>query len=111
MNWITLLVALLPVAVSAIPSIPGNIKQIITDITSSLGAIAASGVVQGPSVSNVLLALSGVIVALKAEPNIPSDVLTLIDALDRAAQAAMAADQVAQQKVDPSLVQPISPVA
>jgi hypothetical protein len=111
MNWVTLLVTLLPVVVQEIPALSAGVKQIITDIATSLGAVAASGALQGPSVSNVLLALSGVIAALRAEPNIPPAILNLIDAMDRAAQAGLAADKIAQQKVDPTLLQPITPIA
>jgi hypothetical protein len=111
MNWITLITSLLPVVVSAIPSISAEIKKIITDIASSLGAVAASGVIQTQNVSTILLALSGVIAALKSEPAIPAAVLQLIDALDRAAQAALAADQQAQVSVDPGLLHPITPIA
>ena len=110
MNWVILIVNLLPVVIQAIPSIPSAIKTVITDIVASLGAVANSGVIQAPNASNILIALSAVIAALKAEPNIPPDVLNLIAALDRAAQAALAADQLAQVKVDPTQLQPIAPI-
>ncbi len=111
MNIVLLITSLLPVAASAIPGLSSTVKQIITDIAQSLGAMAASGVLQAQNVSTVLAALAGVIAALKAEPNIPPDVLNLISALERAAAAALAADQAAQQKVDPGTLQPIAPVA
>ena len=111
MNWIGLITSLLPVVVQAIPSLTAGVKQIITDIAVSLGAISASGVVQGPSTSSILLALSGVIAALKAEPNVPTNVLNLINALDLAAQAALSADTAAQQTVNPGTLQPITPIA
>jgi len=109
-NWVTLITALLPVAVSAIPSLSAAVKEIIIDISTSLGAVSASGVLTAPSASSALVALSGVIAALKAQPGIPAATLQLIDALDRAAQAGLAADQVAQQGVDPTKVQPIAPL-
>ena len=111
MNWVTLIASLLPVAAAAIPSLSAEVKQIIIDVAGSLSAISASGVLQGPSASSALVALSGVIAALKSEPNIPPSVLQLIDALDRAAQAALAADKQAQQVVDPTVLQPITPIA
>ena len=111
MNWITLITTLLPVAISGIGSLSAGVKQIINDILASLGAVAASGAIDAPSVSSVLLALSGVIAALKAEPNIPVATLNLIDALDRAAQAALAADAQAQKLVDPTQLHPIAPIA
>ncbi len=107
---ITLILALLPVAADAIPGLSAAVKQVIKDVTASLAAIAGSGVIQAQNASTILLALSGVIAALKSEPNIPPAVLQLIDALDRAAQAALAADQVAQQGVDPTKLQPITPL-
>ena len=111
MNWIALITSLLPVVVGAIPSISAEIKSIITDISNSLGAIASSGVVQTQNPSTILLALSGVLAALKSEPEIPPAVLNLIGALDRAAQAALTADAAAQKLVDPTQLQPITPIS
>jgi hypothetical protein len=108
---ITLITALLPVISNAIPSISAEFKTIIADISASLGAVFSSGVIQTQNASTVLLALSGVIAALKAEPAIPPAVLGLLGALDRAAQAALAADQQAQVVVDPGTLHPITPVA
>ena len=111
MSWITLITSLLPVVVQAIPSLTAEVKQIIIDIAGSLGAIATSGVVQGPSVSTILVALSGVIASLQSEPNLSPAVLQLMAALTRAAQAALVADAEAQTKVDPTTLHPITPIA
>lgn len=111
MNFALLIASLLPVVLGGIPSIPSEVKQIVTDITASLRAVLTSGVTSNVNPTTVLQALAGVIAALKAEPNIPPDILDLIGALDRAAQAGLAADAAAQQKVDPTVLQPITPVA
>jgi hypothetical protein len=110
MNIILLITSLLPVVASAIPGLSATIKQIIADVSKSIGAVASSGVLQAQNVSTVLAALAGVIAALKAEPNIPPAILDLIGALERAAAAALAADQAAQQKIDPTTLQPITPL-
>lgn len=111
MTWINLILTLLPVAVGAIPSLGAEMKQIIGDVAGSLSALVASGVIQQTNASTVLNALAGVLAALQAEPNIPPETLKLIQALTRAAQAATAADTAAQQKVDPTTLQPITPIS
>jgi len=108
---IALISSLLPVVANNIPSLSAEIKSIISDIAGSVSAIAASGALTTTNPSTVLVALQGVITALKSEPNIPANTLALIGALDRAAQAALAADATAQTKVDPTTLQPIAPVA
>lgn len=110
MNIALLILSLLPVATEGIPNLPANIKQIIQDVAGSIKAIMASGVTTTVSPSTVLQALAGVIAVLKAEPNVPQDILDLIGALDRAAQAGIAADKAAQQGVDPTTLKPIEPV-
>ena len=107
---IGLITALLPVVTNNIPSLSTGIKQIINDIMGAVSAVSASGALQTQNPSTILLALSGVIAALKAEPNIPGPVLDLIGALDRAAQAALVADKQAQVVVDPTQLQPIAPL-
>lgn len=111
MNWVMLLTSLLPVVIQGVPSIAAETKQILLDITNSVHAVATSGVLQAQNTTTVLTALAGVIAALKAEPNIPQPILDLIGSLDRAAQAALAADAAAQKLVDPTVLQPIQPVA
>jgi hypothetical protein len=107
---IALITSLLPAIVNNIPSLTAGIKSIVTDISSSISAIAGSGVITNTNPSTILVALQGVVVALQAEPNIPPAVLSLIGALDRAAQAALVADAQAQVKVDPTTLHPITPV-
>ena len=110
MNIIAILLNILPVVAEAIPGINSTIKQVITDVVGSLGAVVSSGALSNANPTTILNAISGVTAALKSEPNIPPSVLNLIAALDRAAQAALAADQQAQQKVDPTTLKPIEPL-
>lgn len=109
---IVLLIAALATGIISDPNlkISSTIKQIITDIYTSFSAIVSSGVTTTLNPTTVLAALAGVLAALKADPNLPADKLSLIVALESAAAAALVADQAAQQKVDPTTLQPIAPL-
>jgi hypothetical protein len=100
MNWIVLLLGVLPGLLSGIPQISAKIKQIITDVTASAAAVIASGVITGPSVNTVLAAWLGVVTALKADPNLPINMLNAIAELEKAIQAALINDVQASQLVD-----------
>lgn len=93
------------------PQISANIRQIVQDVYRSLSAIVSSGATSTVNPATILAALSGVIAALKADPNLPADKLALISAIDNAILAALAADKVAQQGVDPTQLKPIEPLA
>jgi hypothetical protein len=110
MSIALLIASLLSGVIQGIPQISALWKQIVADIDASLSAVVASGVTTTVNPSTILQALAGVIAALKADPNLPADKLALIAALESAAVAALAADQAAQQKVDPGTLQPITPL-
>ena len=111
MNFALLIASLLAGIVQATPQISASIKQIVQDVYGSLSAVVASCVTNGLNPSTVLAALSGVITALKADPTLPASTLNLISALETAAAAALAADQAAQQQVNPATLAPIAPIA
>jgi len=110
MNLALLIASLAAGVVQGIPQVSGTIKQILADVSSSLRAIIASGVTTSINPQTILIALSGVISALKEDPSLPADKLSLIAALESAAAAALAADQTAQTKVDPTTLSPIQPL-
>lgn len=111
MGTAALIASLLAAVVQGIPQISAEIKSIVSAISSSLGAVVASGVTSVVNPNTVLAALAGVITALKAVPNLPQTTLQVILDLEAATTAALAADQQAQQKVDPTQLNPIAPVA
>jgi hypothetical protein len=100
MSLAILLLNLLPGLLSGIPQISGGIKQLISDVTSSISAILGSGVVSAPSVNTALSAWLGVITALKSDPNLPANTLNAIAQLEKAVQAAATNDLTASQSVD-----------
>lgn len=106
-----LIASLLASVVQGIPQISPQIKQIVLDIYNALSGVINSGVTTTLNPSTILAALSGVIAALKSDPSLPQDKLALVAALESAAAAALAADQIAQQKVDPSQLHPIPPLS
>lgn len=111
MNTVVLIASLLGGVVQGIPQISTEIKSIIAGIVGSLSAVVSSGVTTGISPTTVLTALSGVITALQSVQGLSPTTLQAIKDLENAAAAAYAADQQAQQKVDPTQLQPIAPVA
>jgi hypothetical protein len=111
MGTASLIASLLAAVIQGVPQISAQIKAIILAISSSLGAVVASGVTSSVNPNTVLAALAGVITALKALPNLPQATLQVILDLEASTVAALAADQVAQQKVDPTQLLPITPVA
>lgn len=110
MNLALLIASLAASIVQSTPQISSTIKQIVTDIYTSFSAVVASGVTTSLNPNTVLAGLAGVLAALKADPNLPADKLAIVQALENAAAAALVADQAAQQKVDPTTLQPITPL-
>ncbi len=110
MNLALLIASLAASIIQSTPQVSAAIKQIVMDIYQSFSAVVSSGVTSSVNPNTVLAALAGVLAALKADPNLPADKLSLIQALEEAAGAALAADTAAQQKVDPTTLQPIAPL-
>jgi hypothetical protein len=96
------------------PAIPQEVGQVVSDISSSLAAIFSSLMASGKNPqlnpTTVIAAIGGVIVALKNDPNLPSDVLAKLQSLDTALAQALVADKMAQQSVDYSTLHTIAPV-
>lgn len=105
-----LIASLLAATVQGIPQISPQIKSIVIDIYNALSGVLKSNVTTTLNPATILAALSGVIAALKSDPNLPQDKLALVAALESAAAAALAADQLAQKQVDPSQLHPITPL-
>lgn len=110
MTTVALIASLLAGVVNGVPQISAEIKSIVLAISTSLSSVLASGVTTSISPTTILTALAGVIAALKVVPNLPQSTLQAIQDLEDAAAAALIADQKAQQQVDPSQLQPITPV-
>lgn len=106
-----LLLNLVPTLLTSIPGLSATLKGIITDVTSSAGAILSSGAVTQPNITTILASWAGVINALKTQANLPASTLNLIAALEQAVQAALLNDATAAAAVDWSKVGPIAPVA
>jgi hypothetical protein len=110
----TLLLSLAQVmtgVLKANPEVPKSISQIATDAESSIAAIlvAIQGGAGGFSLNpgTILAAIGGVVAALQSDPNLPQGVLAKVQSLNKALAAALEADKVARQKVDPSILKPI----
>jgi hypothetical protein len=97
------------------PQIPAQVGQVVSDISGSVAVLfsnimnSKTGQIQ-LSATTMIAAIGGVIVALKQDPSLPKDVLDKLDSLDRALQAALVADKLAQQTVDYSTLHTIAPV-
>jgi hypothetical protein len=108
------LVSILAGVLKQNPQIPGQVGQVVGDVAASLAAIFASLMGSNQTVTlnplTIISAIGGVIVALKTDPNLPADVLAKLDSLDRALQAAIIADKLAQTQVDYTQLRPITPI-
>lgn len=100
MTLAALLLNLLPALLANIPGISAKLKQIISDVAASASAVITSGAVSGPSVNTILAAWAGVLVALRADPNLPQDKLGMIDELQKIVAAALLEDMKAALLVD-----------
>jgi hypothetical protein len=107
---ILLVISALAAALQADSNIPKTITQAIQDVLGTINAIFSSGATTNPSTSTILAALAGVIAALKADPNIPPEVLAKVGDLENILADAIAADKAAQAGVDPTKINPITPV-
>ena len=110
MGIAVLLLNLLPGLLSAIPGISSSLKQVITDVSGSATAVLSSGALSTPSVNTVLAAWLGIINALKADPNLPANILSAVAQLEKAVQAALLQDVKAQAAVDWSTIVVIATV-
>lgn len=110
MSFALLIASLLSSVVQNLPQVSASIKSIVAAIFTSLNAVVASGVTTTLDPTTVLAALAGVIATLKAQTNLPAASLAIIAGLDDAIAAALAADTIAKQKVDPTQLQPITPL-
>jgi hypothetical protein len=90
--------------------VSSTIKNTIAAISASLAALVASGATTLPSEATILAGLAGVIAAAKQDPDISAADLNILAGLDDAVAAALAADKVAQTKVDTTQLNPIVPL-
>lgn len=100
MGIAVLLLNLVPGLLKGIPGISAGIQQIIADVTGSASAVLSSGVISGPNVNTVLAAWLGVVNTLKADPNLPTNMLNAVGELEKAISAALMNDVTAQTQVD-----------
>lgn len=108
MSFAILFLNLIPVVLGGIPGLPVNFKQIITDVTSGISAIFASGAVTQPSVNAALAAWAGVISALKNDPTLSPGALNSLAQLEKAVQSALVEDAIAAKSVDWTQINPIA---
>lgn len=107
----TLLISLFPVVIKNIPGISAKVQQLIADVSAATAALLSSGALTQPSVNTALAAWSGVIAALKNDPNLPADSLAAIAQLEKIIQAVILEDAQLAKSVDWTKLTPITPVA
>lgn len=110
MTFAILFLNLLPAVFNSLPGIPAAMKKIIADVTASVAAILASGVVTQPSIDKALAAWLGVVNALKANSGLPVSTLNALAQLQKAIQAAIDQDAIAALGVDWTLTHQIANV-
>lgn len=111
LTLMTIILGLIPTVLKSIPGISSGIQQIIADITASVAAVLGSGAVTQPNVNTILAAWSGVIAALKNDPNLPATSLAAVAQLEKIVQAVLLQDATLAKAVDWTKLQPITPVA
>lgn len=105
MNW-TVILSFLSVFVTGIkadPNLPAAVREGLGDASGALEAIFAGLQGNGGTAvtpSTILAILAGIVNSLKADPNLPQNVLNQIGVLDRAVAAAFKADGEAKLAVD-----------
>jgi len=112
MSLALLIASLVATAIQTLPGLPSKIGTILGSVSATLGVIIKNGIGSGTpvTVTVVLATLQGVIAELKTVPGLNQTVLDDIAILETALQAALTADAAAAVKVDPTLLQPITPV-
>jgi hypothetical protein len=109
-NLALLIASLVAAAIQGLPSISQNIKQLVSAIAGSLSAVLSSGVTSNITPATVYAAIDGVLTQLMKDPALPQNELAVLASLNDALQAAIQADKQAQTGVDPTKIQPITPV-
>ncbi len=114
-----LIAAIGPIVVAALQqtgALPASYAALITAIENAVGQFgtAVTNAQTGQldiSAITILSGISAAVSVLQAETNLSPTALSLVNAFDKAVTAGLAAYQAAQQKVDPTELQPITPVA
>jgi len=110
MSLALLIASLVASAISGLVGLPSGLSTSINAIISVIGVLIKNGVgVSTTTESLVLTTLAGVIAALKATPGLPQAALNDIAILDDALNAALA-QQSATTSVDPTKLNPITPL-
>lgn len=107
--WLTLLEVFASV-LTASPLVPQALKQGIEDSLAAIGGIVSSGAVSDPSPATIMQAMLNTLTALKADPNLPAEMLDQITNLITIVQQTLAADAQAQTGVDESKLNEIEPL-
>lgn len=109
MNLALLISSLVAAAIGGLPNLPKGIVTAISAITGTLGVILKNGLgtTSPTTISLVLATLQGVISELKTIPGLSQPILDQIAVLEDALAAALSLHLTA---VDPSQLQPITPV-
>lgn len=111
LTLLTLIIGLIPPVLKGIPGISADIQTLIADVDSSVVAVLGSGAITQPGVNTVLAAWSGVIAALKNDPNLPAASLSAVGQLEKIVQAVMTEDAALAKSVDWTQFHQIAPVA
>jgi hypothetical protein len=111
MSLALLIASLVATAIGSIKGIPGTIGTAIGSITSVLGVLIKNGVgtsATAPTESIALAALAAVIAQLQADTSLSAEAKADLTLLSDALTAALS---VKVTSVDPTKLQPITPVA
>lgn len=100
MSLALLIASLVATALQTIPGIPSAVATGINSLSAVLGVILKNGVPTSLNAAAILTTLSAAIVALKSQPGLSQAILSDIQVLEDAVQAAFAADAHASQQVD-----------
>ena len=82
-------------------------ESLVTSIIADIQAAHQQGATSATAVQDDLATMQALLVALKSQKVLSASTVQLINALDTALAAALAAEQVAQKTTDPSTLTPI----
>jgi hypothetical protein len=112
MSLALLIASLVATAIGSIKGIPGTIGTAVGSISSVLGVLLKNGVGTSSQASTstlVIASLQAVIAQLKNTAGLPAEALADITLLDDALTAALS-QQATIVSVDPTKLQPITPI-
>lgn len=114
-SLVMLIIGIVEPALAASGVIPSNYQPLAQAVLNAIGAFKAEATsTNGTLSTNTAILLQGIVQGIKvlsASGALPAAEAGLVQVLDDAAGAGIAAYQAAGQKVDPTQLNPISPAA